>query len=282
MTAEDLKNIRDFVEGVAVSSITMPSQRDRQVAPGPSDLANKCDLCVARKIAASLGVGEQRNNNFSLKAWNGTAVHEKLERDLPQIYSHAEQEIEVEIATIPGLGRIIGHIDVYLPHKLTIVDWKTKDLKAIETYKKQAGQNAHTKGLTFQERTELRHLTERQQAGRLTMGSEDMVRLAALVARSEDQLGGFPQEHLGQTMLYLYGLRAMGRPAEYAALVFIPRDSNDVTDIWVTVCEYQPDVAEGVLRRAEHLTRLVRQGRVGELKAHPQCFPCEIRPKLRK
>jgi len=57
MTAEDQENIRAFVEGIVVATITRPSARDKQQTPGPSDLADKCDLCVARKIASSLGMG---------------------------------------------------------------------------------------------------------------------------------------------------------------------------------------------------------------------------------
>jgi hypothetical protein len=83
-------------------------------------------------------------------------------------------------------------------------------------------------------------------------------------------------------MLYLYGLRASDRRADHAVLVFIPRDSNDVADIWVASCRYRPEIAEGVLRRAAHLTAVVRSGGLAGLKPHAQCFPCSIQPKLRR
>ena len=76
MTAEDQENIRNFVSGIAVSVMMMPSARDRQVALGPSDLADKCDVCLSRKIAALVGLGSPPARNFSMKAWTGTAVHE--------------------------------------------------------------------------------------------------------------------------------------------------------------------------------------------------------------
>ena len=139
MTAEDQKNIRDFVEGIAVATITQPSERDKQQAPGPSDLADKCDLCVARKIAASLGMGTHTDRGFSLKAWLGTAVHEKLERDLPRVYAHAEREITVDVADIPGIGKVRGHVDLFLPRKKTLVDYKTTDMKRLKGYQTQAG-----------------------------------------------------------------------------------------------------------------------------------------------
>lgn len=280
MTTEDQKNIRTFVEGVAVSAITQPSQRDLQRAPGPSDLADKCDVCVAKKIASSLGIEGRGDRGFSLKAWLGTAVHEKLERDLDRIYPHAEQEITVEVAEVPGLGLVKGHIDLYLPKKLTIVDWKTTDLKKLKEYRSSANPSAYTMGLTAQERAELDELRALERGGLLK--EEQMARLVGLIAASAEQSGGVPDEYMGQTMLYLRGLRRSGRQADYAVLVFIPRDSNNVEDIWVTSCAYRDDVAEGVLRRAEKLTSMVRDGRASELSPHPKCFPCVIRPRLRR
>lgn len=279
MTAEDQKNIRDFVEGIAVATITRPSRRDKQEAPGPSDLADKCDLCVARKIAASLNMGTHTDRGFSLKAWLGTAVHEKLERDLPRVYAHAEQEIEVQVANIPGIGQVVGHVDVFLPRKRALVDWKTTDMKKLRGYQTQAGPGAYTQGLTAPEREELSLLKAKDRAGMLK--EVEIGRMILLMSRSEEHSGGVPQEYMGQTMLYLYGLRAMGREADYAVLAFIPRDSNNVADIWVASCTYRPDVAQGVLNRAAHLASLVRAGKLDELKAHPECFPCEIRPRLR-
>lgn len=279
MTAEDQENIRSFVEGIAVATITKPSARDKQRAPGPSDLADKCDVCVARKIAASLGMGSHTERGFSLKAWLGTAVHEKLERDLPAVYNHAEREITVDIADIPGIGMVRGHVDVFLPRKKTLVDYKTTDLKKLKGYQTQAGPGSYVHGLTAQERKELTVMKAKDRAGLLT--EAEMGKMVTLMARSEEHSGGVPSEYMGQTMLYLYGLRAMGREADYAVLAFIPRDSNNVSDIWVASCAYRPDVAQGVLNRAAHLASLVRTGKIGELKPHPQCFPCEIRPRLR-
>ena len=279
MTAEDQENIRSFVEGIAVATITKPSARDKQRAPGPSDLADKCDLCVARKISASMGLGTHTDRGFSLKAWLGTAVHEKLERDLPEIYAHAEQEITVDVADIPGVGKVVGHVDAFLPRKRTLVDWKTTDMKKLVNYQKQAGPGSYVHGLTASEREELAMLKTMDRAG--VLQEFDMGRLVILMAKSTEHTGGVPQEYMGQTMLYLYGLRAMGREADYAVLAFIPRDSNNVSDIWVASCAYRPEVAQGVINRAAHLASLVRSGKIGELTAHPECFPCSIRPRLR-
>jgi hypothetical protein len=50
----------------------------------------------------------------------------------------------------------------------------------------------------------------------------------------------------------------------------------------VASCNYRPDVAEGVIRRASHLASVVRSGGLPGLEPHPQCFPCSIAPKLRR
>ncbi|MBD3004880.1 hypothetical protein [Streptomyces sp. 5-10] len=116
---------KDLVHAV----VTRPSERGLQRMPGPSDLADPCDVCLARKIAHFLGIDpDPEDENFSLKAWVGTSVHEKLERDLPKVYDGAQLEITVSIADIPGLGLVSGHVDSYFPERLALNDWKTGDL----------------------------------------------------------------------------------------------------------------------------------------------------------
>lgn len=278
-SVENQRTLRSFILGLAVATITRPSRRDQQQAPGPSDLANKCDLCVARKIAQSLGLGGHVERTFSLKAWLGTAVHEKLERDLKYIYPHARQEITVQIGDLPGIGMVEGHVDLFIEPKRTVVDWKTTDLDKLKKYRTSAGPAAYTLGLTAPERKELTQLKEMERADRLP--ESQVARLVDLMARTEEHSGGVPEEYMGQTMLYLRGLIAMGLPAEYAALVFIPRDSNKVDDIWVASCRYRPDVAQAVINRAVHLASLVRSGQLQSIQPHPECFPCVIWPRLR-
>lgn len=138
MADEELQHqTRSFVRDLLMATVTMPSSRDEQRMPGPSDLADPCDVCVAHKIALSCGMAIENPNrrNFSLKAWNGTAVHQKIERDLPRVYRHAEQEITVEIGEVVGLGMIKGHIDLYLPLMKAMCDWKTTDLKKLNVYR---------------------------------------------------------------------------------------------------------------------------------------------------
>jgi hypothetical protein len=136
---------RAFVRDLLHLTMTNPSDRDKQRLPGPSDLADPCDVCLARKIAASCGISDPtaRERNFSLKAWNGTAVHQKIEHDLPHVYPHAEQELTVEIEEVEGLGLIKGHVDLYLPAYRTMTDWKTTDLRKLKMYQLSGVPSSH-------------------------------------------------------------------------------------------------------------------------------------------
>lgn len=278
MSTEERKNIESFVHGIAVATITKPSARDKQRAPGPSDLGDTCDICVARKLANFLGVGAYPKGDFSLKAWIGTAVHEKLERDLPSVYRHAQREITVQVADIPGVGIVSGHVDVFLPRYRALVDWKTSDMDKMIKYKKNCGPGAYTGNMSIGQRQELAKLKAMDEAGMLD--ESDLGRLVMLMSLSEEHTGGVPEKYIGQIMLYLYGLRSMGHDVEYGVLGFIPRDSNKITDLWITSCRYRPEVVQGVLNRAAHLAKLVKSGRIGDLKPHPECWTCSIKPRI--
>ena len=137
MTDDDTQvRARAFIRDLIRLTMTNPSDRDKQRLPGPSDLADPCDVCLARKIALACGIStpEDHKRNFSLKAWTGTATHQKIEHDLPRVYPHAEQEITVEIEDVEGLGMVKGHVDLYVPQHRTMCDWKTTDLRKLKTY----------------------------------------------------------------------------------------------------------------------------------------------------
>lgn len=142
--AEAVEKAQLFATNLVTATLTRESARDIQRMPGPSDLANPCDLCVVRRIAASCGISFPQNpSKFSLKAWVGTAAHQKLERRIPEIYPQAQQEISVPITEIPGLGVIKGHIDMDLPQWMTMTDFKTTDLKKLADIKATTVPQSH-------------------------------------------------------------------------------------------------------------------------------------------
>jgi hypothetical protein len=127
-------SLQQLVGGTLESTINRPDARDLQVMPGPSNLSDPCDMCVARSIARPLDIPfPQVAQTFSLKAWVGTAAHEALEEDICSICPEVEREITVPIADIPGLGPIKGHVDAYFPS--VVNDYKTTDLGKLEGYR---------------------------------------------------------------------------------------------------------------------------------------------------
>lgn len=142
--ADEEERTRVYTTALMQATVTRSSARDVQKLPGPSDLANGCDLCVARRIASSCGFDmPQLPRHFSLKAWVGTAMHQKIERDLPMVYPYAQQEITVPISVVPGLGSVKGHVDAYFPRKLVMGDWKSTDMKKLDRIMKFGVPSSH-------------------------------------------------------------------------------------------------------------------------------------------
>lgn len=225
--AEKEAHVYDFVHGLILATIIQQDARDRQVMPGPSNLSDPCDVCLARCIAHACGVPvPQGPEKFSLKAWNGTAVHQKFERDLPKIYPYAEQEITVTIGEISGLGVIKGHVDLYDGPQVSWWDFKTTDEKKLDIYQEVS----------------------------------------------------VPQNHAGQVMMYGYGLRRSGREAKAANLVYIPRDSNKISAIWVASCSYRENIAVGLMNRAQQMTKRVLSQDFADLQSYGDCFVCHVQP----
>lgn len=61
---------------------------------------------------------------------------------------------------------------------------------------------------------------------------------------------GVPEQYRFQAMTYARGLELEGVEVSKIAIVFIPRDSGNVRDIWVHEEAYQPEMAEAALARA--------------------------------
>ncbi|MFB7858767.1 hypothetical protein [Rhodococcus qingshengii] len=225
---EGRKSSAVFVENLTQTTIMRPSKRDQQRMVGPSDLADTCNLCLARKLAALCGIPvDQPTRLFSHKAWLGTSIHEKLETGLPLVYPRESengpryhQELAVPIGTIRGLGDVHGHFDLYI--RDSIVDYKSSDRYRIKMYQKD----------------------------------------------------GVPNSHNGQTKLYLKGVNGCGQLGRYAVLVYIPRDSSDLSDIWVASDSADEELADSLLGRAQRLTEMVRSGSISDLVPEQGCFVC--------
>lgn len=123
-------------------AIRQPTARDEQKSIGPSEIGDPCGWCVGKALCRKYpehwwGPAEDlKEEHFSLKAWTGTAVHEKLERDVRgHIHGYGQfyKEATVPIVDLDGYGLVKGHVDVLAP--ATVLDYKNRDLNDIRKIK---------------------------------------------------------------------------------------------------------------------------------------------------
>lgn len=87
---------------------------------------------------------------------------------------------------------------------------------------------------------------------------------------------GVSEQYRFQAMLYGLGLHIAGKPIEKIAIVFIPRDSGNVKDIWVHEEEWQEEMALAALERAQAIYNHVKVHGWRELESDDDCFPCNM------
>lgn len=90
------------------------------------------------------------------------------------------------------------------------------------------------------------------------------------------RVNGVSKQYRFQGQLYARGAERMGLEVEKVAIVFIPRDSGNVKDIWVHEEAYQPEMAEAALNRASQIYAwLQEEGNTWQgLEEDFDCFQC--------
>lgn len=132
------------VKQMVMDTITMKTDRDEQKSVGPSELGTACDYCLGLALTRKypeygpVSDGSAARHGFGLKAWVGTAVHEKLERDIGRT-AYTDQvlvENKVHIYDLEGYGPISGHVDVIYGDGdyVAVLDYKTSDVSKIRSY----------------------------------------------------------------------------------------------------------------------------------------------------
>lgn len=88
--------------------------------------------------------------------------------------------------------------------------------------------------------------------------------------------GGVSDQYRYQAMLYARGLELDGRPVKNVAIVFIPRDSMNVRDIWVHEEEYNSEMAEDALELAGQIYAWLQEegNHWRDLEEDYDCFQC--------
>lgn len=85
-----------------------------------------------------------------------------------------------------------------------------------------------------------------------------------------------PEQYRFQAMLYGLGLHLAGKPIKKIAIVFIPRDSGNVKDIWVYEEEWQEEMALAALARAQELFDYVSENGWDDLESDDDCYSCNM------
>lgn len=87
---------------------------------------------------------------------------------------------------------------------------------------------------------------------------------------------GVPDQYRYQIMMYGLGLHLKGEPIENIAIVFIPRDSGNVKDIWVHEEAWNKEMAEAALERAQAVFDHVKVHGWRDLPQDDDCYQCNM------
>lgn len=93
------------------------------------------------------------------------------------------------------------------------------------------------------------------------------------------KVNGPPLSYLRQINLYAYGANQnhRGMSVDQVCLLFLPRDSNRLSDGWAFYAPHSAQAAEVSLRRLEHLWGAVQQGLAADLPGDAECYRCTVR-----
>jgi hypothetical protein len=130
------------VKRLILDLLKTPSERDRQVKVGASQISNPCDYCLAR----ALNGGPSAPNRWWLGARIGTAIHAALEAeaekhiDRPRSYhfdalAGALIEQKITLGYLEGYGYVTSKPDLALVKHQHLIDHKTSTKAKIAKYK---------------------------------------------------------------------------------------------------------------------------------------------------
>lgn len=91
------------------------------------------------------------------------------------------------------------------------------------------------------------------------------------------RVNGAPSQYRYQAQIYARGCELAGMPVENIAIIFIPRDSGNVNDIFVHEEQYQPEMAARALDRAGDIYEAVLSDGWASLPSHVDCWQCNSR-----
>lgn len=106
---------------------------------------------------------------------------------------------------------------------------------------------------------------------RKTIGDWKIVGLKKI---KQYRVKGIPTQYRYQGQLYARGCELAGKVVDSVAIVFIPRDSGNVNDIWIHEEAYQPEMAQAALDRASMIYAIVQESGWEDLPSDDDCWEC--------
>ena len=239
-------SLRDLM----LSLMKQPTARDLQATIGPSSLGTPCDFCLANELS-NPQASDFLEKPYWLGAWNGTAIHERLERLAETFDWQGERyrtEARVTVGQVGTYGVVSGSTDLYLEDRATVVDYKTTTRAKSKLLK-----------VAFDTKPS-------------DYDSEPLLR-ARFTAK----------KYIGQFMLYGKGWEDLGLPVKHVAAGFINRDGASDEDIWVHPMPYSRGYAEAVLARANKVWLDVQGGKaLSSFLSKTGCYECSTSAEDRK
>ena len=219
--------------------IVRPSDRDKQVKVGASNMSQPC----ARHLAFDmLGINQEKEVHpvYGMKAVIGTAVHayiENMNRD-PDVLV----EVRVTLGEIPGYGTVKSTSDQFHVPTGTVGDLKT---------------------------TETKKLPDIQAAWRGVHRGYEVDNFQSYAVQS----------HINQMHLYGLGQENAGYDVNWLQITYVCRDGGSPENhIWGSPpLRYDRDHALKVWNRAVDLWKWLQDGNdVNTLEHTKGCFPCKL------
>lgn len=277
---------------LAVSLLSLPSERTLQSRIGASNLANQCDRCLAFDLK-----GVARYNPQAERVWMGaeigTSIHMRQEDQLNRaarltanatsIDGMLREKVRQIAAMTPGAAAerhvVFGHIYGYGDIGGTI------DLDL-------AGQIGDWKGSTRKKSCLLQDFIAVQKGEPAPFGrSHTHIKLSEREYAAEMEKMSYKMTgYYGQQQCYMLGRAKEGRAVDRGSIIWINRDGTGyfdrpdqsryddpkaVHDIWVLTFAYNPSYAEGLIARGQGIWDALESGKTpGDFESHELCWLC--------
>lgn len=218
-----------------------PTERDKQIKVGASNLSSPCGRCLAEQMAT----GQESTNSESpywLGAVIGTAIHNMLEVRGTGIEGWIP-ESRVVLGDIDGYGKVKSTSDGFWLPGGEVVDFKTTTREKLKYIK--------------------RAIDEKPSEYEITKVSESRYKV---------------DTYRNQLLLYGLGQENAGHEVNTCTIVFVCRDGVGDSDIWGTSFPYDRERALTVWQRGVRLWAWLQEGhKPEELKSAQYCYTCSRR-----